>query len=343
LNIHETKAFDKCIDMIIEWRNLDHSEQSKQLIRDSKFDQLYLGPCKRELSKIIMFLDEPERDKLIIVTIKELLSTVDKGYVKNRRNTRSDYVDSGYNAAMSLDEYLIREDKAYAYSDMISHLQICLFIDILYICREYKILIENILKDLKIDLNDYFTVDARRFYTGNKGFPKPKIKIRTEYRPFLESTKTQITPSPQQREDKPEQLNPVIRPTFKPEAILTIFHELKDFFKPEQQAQLLEILTNGNNAGEKLLFRDNSNRLTDTFKKLIEHDFITGCPKKVLRDWICMNFEFQDGELSKPFNSDTVTRTLSGGKAPCKSPLIEVIDGKITRTLLPRQKNYNNN
>ncbi|MBW6480970.1 MAG: hypothetical protein K0B37_16185 [Bacteroidales bacterium] len=208
MNIPETKAFDKCIDMFIEWKNRDHSEQSKQLIRDSKFDQLYLGPCKRELRKIIMFMDEQERDKLIIVTIKELLGTVDKGYVKNRRKTRSDYEDSGYYAAMTLDEYLIREDRAYAYSDLMSQFQLYLFIDIWHICREYKIQIEKILKDLKIDLNDYFTVDARRFYTGNKGFPKPEIKIRTEYRPFFENTKTQLVPSPQIQAKEAEQLKP---------------------------------------------------------------------------------------------------------------------------------------
>jgi len=289
-----------------------------------------------------MFLDEQERDKLIIVSVKELLNTVNKDYVKKKRNAKFEYEDSGLSEVMTLDEYLDEEYKTNEYSAMISQFQLYLFIDIWQICREYNIQLEKILNDLKIDLHDYFPSDAKRLFTGNKGLPKPELKIRTDYRPFMEITKTQIAPPPQQKEDKPEQLHPVIKPTFKPEAILTIFHELKDFFKPEQQAKLLEILKNGNNAGEKLLFRDNSNRLTDTFKKLIEHDFITGCPKKVLRDWICQNFEFLDGPIPKPFNSDTVTRTLSGGKAPCKSPLIEVIDGKITKALLPRQKNYNN-
>lgn len=343
MNIPETKAFDKCLDIIIEWRNLDHNEQSIQLILDSKFDQLYLGPCKRELSKIIMFLDEQEQEKLIIVTIKELLSTVDKGYIKNRRNTRSDYEDSGFNAEMSLDEYLSKEDREYEHSDLISQFQLYLFIDIWHICRENKIQVEKILKDLKIDLNDYFTIDAKRFYTGNKGFPKPEIKIRTEYRPFLEITKKQIAPPSIQKEDKPEQSHPVIKPTFKPEAIQTIFDRLKVFFKPEQQTQLLDLLKTGNTVSDKLRFMDNGNRLTDTFKKLIEYGFITGCSKKALREWICLNFMFLQGNLVKSYNLETLERTLSGNQSPCKNPLIQIIDGSIINDPHPRQNKTNNN
>lgn len=289
-----------------------------------------------------MFLDEQERDKLIIVSIKELLNTVNKEYVKRKRNAKFEYEDRGLSEVMSLDEYLDEEYKTNEYSAMISLCQFYLFIDIWQICREYKIQLENILNDLKIDLHDYFPFDAKRLFTGNKGLPKPELKIRTDYRPFLEITKTQIAPPPQQKEYKPEQLPPEIKPTFKPEAIQTIFHELKDSFKPEQQTQLLEILKTGNIAGEKLLFKDNSNRLTDTFKKLIEHGFITGCSKKALRDWICKNFMFSKGSLAKPFNLETVERTLSGNLSPCKNPLIQIINGSIIKDPHPRQNKSNN-
>lgn len=208
MNIPETKAFDKCIDKIIEWRNLDHSEQSKQLIRDAKFDQLYLGPCKRELSKIIMFLDDQERDKLIIVSVKELLNTVNKEYVKKKRNAKFEYEDSGLSEVMTLDEYLNEEYKTNEYSAMISQFQFYLFIDIWQICREYNIQLEKILNDLRIDLHDYFPSDVKRLFTGNKGLPKPELKIRTDYRPFIEITKTQITPPPQIQAKEAEQLTP---------------------------------------------------------------------------------------------------------------------------------------
>jgi hypothetical protein len=155
-----------------------------------------------------MFLDEQERDKLIIVSVKELLNTVNKEYVKKKRNAKFEYEDSGLTEVMSLDEYLDEEYKTHEYSDMISLCQLYLFIDIWDICREYKIPLEKILNDLKIDLHNYFPIDAKRLFTGNKGFPKPEPKIRTEYRPFREITKTQIVPPPQIQAKEAEQLKP---------------------------------------------------------------------------------------------------------------------------------------
>ena len=211
MNIPDTRAFENCLDAINKWSALDNSELSKQLIEDAKFDLIYLEPCRREFSKNMMHMDEQDQNKLIIFSIKELLGTVDKEYVKNRRNAKSDYEDSGFNEEMSLEEYLYKEDKAYEHFDLIAIYQFYLFLDIWGICREYNIQLEKILKDLKIDLQDYFTIDTKRLFTGNKGFPKPEMKIRNEPRPIKESTKTEIAPQHQTIDKEPEQVTNEIR------------------------------------------------------------------------------------------------------------------------------------
>lgn len=150
-----------------------------------------------------------------------------------------------------------------------------------------------------------------------------------------------IIPEPAPK-TQPEQQAPIIKPIFKPEAIPTILDLLKGFFSPEHQTQLKQILETGNNANEKLLFKDNANRLLDTFKKLIEYDFITGCQKQGLQEWIIQNFTFlKQGKVSS-FKPETVEKGISRNTSPCKSPFIEIKNGQIIKAEQPRQKQYNN-
>ena len=130
-----------------------------------------------------------------------------------------------------------------------------------------------------------------------------------------------------------------IKPALKPEAVQIVFGIIKDFFSPEQQPELKRVLETGENAGEKLLFRGNGNRLTDTFKKLIEHDFIPGCQKKDLIKWIISNFTFIYRNEKRDFIYDTVEKIISRNDNPCKSPLIEIKDGQIQKVNQPRIKN----
>lgn len=139
----------------------------------------------------------------------------------------------------------------------------------------------------------------------------------------------------QQAETKPTH---EIKPKFKPEAIQTIFDIIKDFFSTENQNELKQILHTGNIASEKLLFTANGNRLTDTFKKLIEHDFIPGYQKKDLINWIISNFTFMHQNKVKPFVFDTVEKTISRNYYPCKSPLIEIKRGQIEKAEQPRKR-----
>ena len=146
----------------------------------------------------------------------------------------------------------------------------------------------------------------------------------------------------QQPKSKTEQKTIEIKPVLKPEAVQTVFDILKDFFSPEQQAELKQVIETGNIARIKLLFKDNGNRLTDTFKKLIEHDFITGCQKRHLETWIVSNFLFLHNGTKKEFKPRSVNKYVSAGKKTvgCKSPLIEIKNGQIQRVEQPRTKKY---
>jgi hypothetical protein len=132
-----------------------------------------------------------------------------------------------------------------------------------------------------------------------------------------------------------------MKPVLKPEAVQIVFDIIKDFFNSEQQAELKRVIQTGNRASNKLLFKSNGNRLTDTFKKLIEHDYITGCQKQDLINWIILNFTYSQQYKVKEFIYDTVEKTISRNDNPCKSPLIEIFKGQILKVDKSRTKNYN--
>ncbi len=134
------------------------------------------------------------------------------------------------------------------------------------------------------------------------------------------------TKQPQQPETEPEtfkkSIQPYIpKPCFKPESIESITDVLKTFFDASQHSELKRIIETGSNTNEKLLFRDNGNRLTDYFKRLFENDTITGCAKKDLINWIVENFTSIYRKTQKEFIYKTVEKTISGKEQPCKNPI----------------------
>lgn len=128
------------------------------------------------------------------------------------------------------------------------------------------------------------------------------------------------------------------KPVLKPEAHSIVFNILKDYFSTEQQAGLKLLIDSGKSSSRKLLFKDNGNRLTDTFKKLFEYGFIIGCQKKDLIDWIISNFTFTYKSKEIPFRQGTVEKTISRNHYPCKSPLIEIQNGQIQKAEQPRKR-----
>jgi hypothetical protein len=160
---------------------------------------------------------------------------------------------------------------------------------------------------------------------------------------FISFEKENHNLPPQQNETKTELGTIEMKPVLKPEAVQIVFDIIKDFFNSEQQAELKRVIQTGNKASNKLLFKSNGNRLSDTFKKLIEHEYITGCQKQDLINWIILNFTYTQKNKVKEFIYDTVEKTISRNDNPCKSPLIEIVKGEIRKVEQPRTKGHNKN
>ena len=167
-----------------------------------------------------------------------------------------------------------------------------------------------------------------------KELQKIKLKYINQLVVFIDQLPTHQT----ETENEHETIE--IKPVLKSDTALIVFEIIKDFFSTEQQPELKEILETGNNTNKKLLFKDNGNRLTDTFKKLIEHDFIIGCQKRDLINWIIINFNFTHQNKVKEFIYDTVEKTISRKDNPCKSPLIIIENRQIQKVEVPRNKKY---
>lgn len=185
-----------------------------------------------------------------------------------------------------------------------------------------KIKLELVINNRKQKLKDG--------YNYNSPDEETRYKKMIQYwfndeKKFIDEITPLIKPSPSTpAEAKTDNETIEIKPTLKTEAVQTVFDILKDFFSPEQQTELKTILETGNNASKKLLFKANGNRLTDTFKKLIEGGFITGCQKQDLIQWIISNFNYLHRNQVKVFLFDTVEKTISRNDTPCKRPLIEI-------------------
>lgn len=203
---------------------------------------------------------------------------------------------------------------------------------------------QNYIKHPRLDelakLNEFYGI--REGELGQRTFAINRIMLLTKiyFNSLNDTLRIEIEPS-QQTETKTEQGTIEMKPVLKPEAVQIVFEIIKDFFSTEQQADLKQVIETGSIASKKLLFKGNGNRLTDTFKKLIEHDFITGCQKQDLINWIILNFTFTQQNKVKAFIYDTVEKTISRNNNPCKSPLIKIENGQIQKVEQPRTKNYN--
>lgn len=150
----------------------------------------------------------------------------------------------------------------------------------------------------------------------------------------------------QEQGEQPEpketpELQPV-KPIFRPEIIQSFFDLHKDFFNIEQQSEFIEILKSGGNTVNRLTFLDNGNRLADSFKKLFENNFITGCQKCELQNWISDNFNYTYRNEIKIFTKDYIEKIVSRTGQYCKSPIIEIEKGLIVKTEQPRQRKQTN-
>ena len=126
------------------------------------------------------------------------------------------------------------------------------------------------------------------------------------------------------KQEKPNIELPKIKPIFKPDSIPIIYDALKNFFSPEDSIQLEIIIKTGETSNKPLLFLDYGNRLADAFKQLYNTDFITGCQKKELENWISKNFTFRYKNKVKLFKFRYLNDIISSNNDSCKRPILNV-------------------
>ena len=130
------------------------------------------------------------------------------------------------------------------------------------------------------------------------------------------------------------------KPILNQNSVTIVFDVLKGYFNANDRILLKNLLESGNTADQSLVFLGNGNRLTDTFKKLFEHGFITGCLKQDLENWIVRNFKFQPADKIKSFTKDYIQKCISRKDWICKDPIIEIVNGEIQKVASFRKKKW---
>jgi hypothetical protein len=121
------------------------------------------------------------------------------------------------------------------------------------------------------------------------------------------------------------------------EVVEPFFGIIKDYFDEKYHEELKRILESGGKVNNKLLFRENGNKLSDAFKQLHEHNMIVGWQKKELIQLIIENFLYRHQGKVIEFKQDTVTKTISAKHYPCKNPIIG-IDSNVIFKIDPYSK-----
>lgn len=189
------------------------------------------------------------------------------------------------------------------------------------------------LQDLlwKFETTDCLHWEEKKKWDG-KYFRNLMIKERDKY------YQGEIPLVPSRTKKYEESISKDIEGLIKPESINIVYEIIKDFFNSDNQQQLLQFLSTGNNLNKPIVFKDNGNRFADIFKQLIEHDFLPGWSKKEVQDLISKNFKFYYRKTIKDFTPDYIEKCISRKSTPCKNPLINIINGEILKITKPRRK-----
>jgi len=123
------------------------------------------------------------------------------------------------------------------------------------------------------------------------------------------------------------------KPVFSSSIVDVVYEILKEHFDKEEHKPLENLLKNNTTPTNKLYFKNNGNKLTDAFKKLIEAHLITQCIKSELEKWVCDNFQFKYLKNRQNFNPRTVQDVISNkiSKQHCKTPLFTILNGNIIK------------
>lgn len=176
-------------------------------------------------------------------------------------------------------------------------------------------------KENGIPLKDY-----TKAYLSVRGLLKTEKESVAEYLNNNKSIVLEILKSEAKIINELPQVEATIKPIFKAEAIDAILAILEGFF-PTQKQQLRELLTDGVPPSEKLLFHGNGKTLLDFFKQLHFGHFITAVQQIKLEEWICVNFEYFNGDNNQVITPKYASKVISGSERPAKgNRLINVIE-----------------
>jgi len=126
-------------------------------------------------------------------------------------------------------------------------------------------------------------------------------------------------PAVPEKDNKPEPGSHP-KPVFKEAVREQGFDILRHYFPADQQPDLQRILTTGEDAAEKLLFKGNGVTLLDFFKRLQTGQLVVSVSKSELQAWIIRNFTYGKESAPKAFRPVYAERVLSGS--------IEAVKGK---------------
>jgi len=107
-------------------------------------------------------------------------------------------------------------------------------------------------------------------------------------------------------------------PIFKEDYIELIYKDLKPYFSPTQQFDLLNLLKEEKKLSTKLQFNSNGNKLAHAFKLLYERNIITSCTKRDLEKWISENFQYLGKDSFSNYKRKYLNEIISTNKITCK-------------------------
>lgn len=213
-------------------------------------------------------------------------------------------------------------------------------------CRE---LAANGLTDVPATKRDVFVTELREYVTTliqlhrdnaqyGKGRKIALIELANEFLTYLNKLQVGISPDAGNTAANDDNISAEAKPAFSIEGASAFLEIVNGFFPDTQQVALEALIRKQHKPAETLLFRSNGNRLADAFKQLYEANFITGCQKKDLAQWIAQNFQYQNKGI-KSYKLATLESIISNkeGKMPCKKPLLKVVRNDSTGRYTIRQ------
>jgi hypothetical protein len=298
----KTPAFDYCLKVLGKWDDHDSEIRDELMFETKNFPDEIIEQFRRELNKNLLNKNKTRiRKELVKYYIDEMNRTtkIIEKYLSLEMISYYD-LDNQVILRFTGNPGMVIKFRIF---EMVCVLYKKLFDEIQISCKTFDIPFIEICNEIKFPLN---TIGIK----GNS-----------------DKEKNNNSGSGRNRGKKPQ-----IKPVFDNDYIDQVYNLLKGFFPEDQQEQFLALLKDGGLAPVPLVFKDNGNRLLDTFKKLYSADIIKGCSKLVLQAWIGQNFTFISQGKVKKYKSKYLALAVSSadGQVICKRPILDVILDKTT-------------